>query len=67
MEHLIINLKEKLILRRINELKKVKDLDKEVYKDVIYISSGKIFELDFLIECLDELIRYSEKTRKINQ
>lgn len=67
MEHLLINLKESLILRRKNEMKKVKDLDKETYKDVLFVSSGKIFELDFLIKCLDDMIIYFEQTKKISQ
>lgn len=67
MEHLVINLKENLIQRRKNEMKKVTDLDKETYKELLFISSGKIFELDFLIKCLDDMTKYFEQTKKIKE
>ena len=67
MEHLVINLKENLIQRRKNERRKVDELDKETYKELLFISSGKIFELDFLIKCLDDMIKYFEQTKKINK
>lgn len=65
MEHLVIQLKEKLTARRCNELERAQRLQPESQKDLILISSGKIFELDFLIQCLDELIAYHENTKKI--
>lgn len=65
MEHLVINLKENLIHRKLNEMNKVKTLNKDVDRDLILISAGKIFELDFLIKSLEEMIQYYEKTKKI--
>jgi len=65
MEHLVINLKENLILRKQNELNKTKELYKETDKELLLISSGKIFELDFLIKSLDNLITYYNKTKSI--
>jgi len=65
MEHLIINLKENLILRKQNELNKINTLDKESDKELILIASGKIFELDFLINSLDNMINYFEKTKTL--
>ena len=65
MEHLIIDLKENLIQRKKNEIQKVNSLNKEVERDLILISSGKIFELDFLIKNLNELIQYFNSTKKI--
>ncbi len=65
MEHLIIDLKENLIKRRKNEVVKLEGWSKEDYKDLIFICSGKIFELDSIIKTLDELIIYIEKTKQI--
>ena len=47
MAHPVINLKENLFHRRMNEMNKVKTINKVVDRDLILISSGKIFELDF--------------------
>lgn len=63
MEHLIINLKENLITRKMIEMNKVKALNKEVERDLILISSGRIFELDFLIKSLNEMIQYVKSTK----
>jgi len=52
MEHLIIDLKLNLMLRRKNEMKKIQEFNQETDKDLILISSGKILELDFLIKSL---------------
>lgn len=65
MEHLIIDLKEKLINRRKKEVIKIEELSKEGFKDLILICSEKIFELDSIIKTLDELIIYIEKTKQI--
>ena len=67
MKHLIIDLIQNLILRRKNEVKKIQEFEKETDKDLILISTGKILELDFLIKSLEEMISYSEKTKKIQQ
>lgn len=53
MEHLIIDLKENLIIRRKNEVIKIEELTKEGFTDLILICSGKIFELDSIIKTLD--------------
>jgi hypothetical protein len=63
MEHLVIDLKLNLILRRKNEIKKVEEYNTETDKDLILISSGKIIELEFLIKSLEEMINYVEKTQ----
>ena len=67
MEHLVINLKETLIHRKTNEMNKVKTLNKEINRDLILISSGKIFELDFLIKRLNEMIHYYNSTKNITE
>lgn len=67
MEHLVINLKENLIHRKLNEMNKVKTLNKDVDRDLILISSGKIFELDFLIKSLNDMIQYFNSTKSIKE
>ena len=65
MEHLIIDLKQNLIARRKKEILLIEGFDKEVDKELILISAGKINELDFVVESINELLIYSEKTKKI--
>ena len=65
MEHLIIDLKLNLILRRKNEMKNIQEFNQETDKDLILISSGKILKLDFLIKSLEEMMNYFEKTKNI--
>jgi|WetSurMetagenome_2_1015567.scaffolds.fasta_scaffold1020678_2 hypothetical protein len=67
MEHLIIKLKETLIQRKMNEMNKVIDFNKDSDKDLILISSGRILELDSLIENLNEMIQYFDLTQKIKE
>lgn len=64
MEHLIINLKQNLIARRQKEVLLIEEMDKEADKELILISAGKINELDFVVESLNDLLIYSEKTKK---
>ena len=63
MENLILNLKEKLISRRNNEIKKVEVIDKDGNRNQVLISSGKIIELEFVIKAIDELIKDYHKTK----
>ncbi len=67
MEYLIINLKENLISRRKRELIRIQSLNSLTDKDLLLVSSGKVFELDLLIKSLDELIDYYEKTKKTQE
>jgi translation initiation factor 2 gamma subunit (eIF-2gamma) len=67
MEHLIIDLKLDLILKRKNEISNIEEFNKETDKDLILISAGRIIELDFLIKSLEEMINYIEKTKSIQQ
>ena len=67
MEHLVIDLKEKLITRKKNENDALLKLDKEADRERILISAGKIFELEFLINSINEMLVYSEKSKKIKK
>jgi hypothetical protein len=66
MEYLVIDLKQKLIQRKMNEMKNIENFDKEEDKNLILVATGKIFELDFLIKSLDDMIEYLNKTKKID-
>lgn len=65
MESLVKELKENLIQRRKNEMDQLHKLKKETDKELVLILSGKIFELDFIIKCMDELISYNERLKEI--
>ncbi len=67
MEHLIIDLKETLVIRKKNELIRIKEFEMETDKDLLLISSGKVFELDSLIKALDEMINYYNKTKSLQK
>ena len=67
MEHLIIDLKELLVLRKSNELDRMKGLEMNTEKDLLLISTGKVFELDFLIKALDDMLNYHNKTKSIKK
>jgi hypothetical protein len=64
MKYLVIDLKENLLARRKKEISFLENLNAEKDKDIILISAGKINELDFLVEQLNELLNYSEKTKQ---
>lgn len=67
MEYLVINLKENLISRRKRELSKIQNFNNQNNRDLLLISSGKVFELDLLINSLNELIDYFEKSKKTQE
>jgi hypothetical protein len=64
MEYLVLDLKEKLTARRKSEFDAFEQLDKECDKELIMLSAGKIYELDFIINSLNELLSYAEKSKK---
>jgi hypothetical protein len=67
MENLIIDLKQKLIQRKMNEMKFIESLNAESDNYLILVLTGKIFELEFLIDRLDDLIVYHYKINKISK
>lgn len=67
MENCLTELKENLMMRRKNEMNKINNLNKDSDKNLILIHSGKFLELDFLINCLNDRIKYFEQTKKINK
>ncbi|KAF0198593.1 MAG: hypothetical protein FD166_1234 [Bacteroidetes bacterium] len=65
MENLIIDLKEKLILRKECEIKKIQYSDKDKDDKIILIAIGRIFEIDNIIRGLDNMLKYYNQTKKI--
>ena len=58
MEKLVIELLDNLIQRKQIEINKISAFDKMNDHHLILISSGRVVELDFLIQRLNELVRY---------
>jgi len=58
MEHLISNLIKHLSNRKIKEIEKIEIYKQKEAKDLILITSGKIMELDNIIQNLIEMITY---------
>jgi len=67
MEYLIINLKEKLLIRRKNEYNLIRKATEDNNRELLFITAGKIQELDLIIDNLRELINYNEKAKKIEK
>lgn len=67
MEYLIINLKEKLLIRRKNEYNLIQKATEDNNRELLFITAGKIQELDLIIDNLRELISYNEKAKKIEK
>ena len=65
MENLIYDLLEKLRLRRKIEFEKNQKYNIVIEKELFLISSGKIFELDNLINVLEDMIKYNNQTKEI--
>lgn len=67
MELLVKDLKERLLIRRKNEYDKIKQYNKVDIKELMLISSGKVIELDFLINSINEMIKYYEHSKIIEK
>ena len=67
MELLIIDLKEKLLIRRKNEYEKMQQYSTNEAHELLLISSGKIIELDFIINSMTEMISYYEYSKEITK
>lgn len=63
MEHLIKNLIEQLVSKRELEFNYIEKYKKDELNDLILISSGRIFELDIVIQKLNELLDYYIRTK----
>lgn len=61
MEHLIKDLMEKLSNRKRNEMAHFAKYKNEELHDLMLISSGKIFEIDYIIRELKTMTKYKSK------
>jgi len=67
MELLVKDLKEKMLVRRKNEYARMQQYNNNDAKELILISSGRIIELDFLINSMIEMITYYEHSKIIEK
>lgn len=67
MEKLIIDLKEKLTLRKEQEIKRVLKYKNEQDDKMILIATGRIFEIDNLLRLLDNMLNYHNLTKNTFQ
>jgi len=67
MELLVRNLKEKLLGRIKNEYERMEQYNKDNINELMLISSGRIIEIDFLINSMNEMITYYEHSKIIEQ
>jgi nicotinamide riboside kinase len=67
MELLVRNLKEKLSTRIKKEYERMEQYNKNNSNDLMLISSGRIIEIDFLINSMNEMITYYEHSKIIEQ
>jgi len=65
MEYLIKNLIEHLINKRNQEIKNIEMYKQNDVPDLILITSGKIMELDNIIQNLNEMVNYNTLTKSI--
>jgi hypothetical protein len=63
MEHLIENLIDHLIDKRKIEIGNIEKYEQNDVKDLILITSGKIVELDSIIQELNDLLGYNLKIK----
>jgi len=64
MEHIISDLKEKLIARMNTEIEKIQSIEAGTHKESVLISAGKVIELEHIISLLDNALIYNNQTKK---
>jgi len=67
MEYLIKNLIEHLINKRNQEINNIEKYKQNEVQDLILITSGKIMELDNIIQNLNEMVNYNMLTKSMQQ
>ncbi len=67
MELLVRNLREKLLNRRKKEYERMQQYNKDDVNELTLISSGRIIEIDFLINSINEMITYYEHSKIIEK
>jgi len=64
MEHLIIDLKEKIISRMNDEMEKIQGIDAGTNKEAVLISAGKVIEMEHTISLIDIMLAYNDQTKQ---
>jgi len=59
MEHLIIDLKQKLLFQMEEELNKIQQLETGTQKEAVLVAAGKVLELEYIISLIDNLLNYN--------
>jgi len=67
MEYLIKNLIEHLINKKNEEIENIEKYKQYDVQDLILISSGKIMELDNIIQNLKEMLIYHTHTKSLQE
>ena len=67
MELLVRDLKEKLSIRRNKEYERMQQFIDDNINDLRLISSGRIIEIDFLINSINEMVTYYEQLKIIEK
>ena len=67
MEYLIKNLIENLINKRNQKIQDMKMYKQEEVQDIILVTSGRIMELDNIIQNLNQMLNYNMLTKSIQQ
>lgn len=67
MKHLIKDLIDCLVEKRNREYENIEKYERDDIKDLILMSSGKIMELDIIIQSLNEMLKYDMITTTILQ
>jgi len=67
MEYLVKYLIEQLINKRNQEIKNIEKYKQNDVPDLILITSGKIMELDNIIQNLNEMVNYNSFTKSTQQ
>ena len=63
MEYLIKNLIENLINKRNQKIQDMKMYKQEEVQDIILVTSGRIMELDNIIQNLNQMLNYNMLTK----
>jgi hypothetical protein len=66
MEQLIKNLIDHLAECRLQEYEKIEKFKKDESKDLILITSGKIIEMDLIIQYLHEMLEFNSRIKSIH-
>ncbi len=67
MELLVRDLIEKLLNRRKKEYERIQQYNQDDVNELTLISSGRIIEIDFLINSINEMITYYEHSKLIEK